>query len=63
MTIAYIVTGGLGNYGGGSYPTATEIAAAVLAAATTTPIAANMKQVNSQSIDGSGTTSDPWGPA
>lgn len=29
MSIAYLITGGLGDYGGGSYPTAEQIAAAV----------------------------------
>lgn len=37
--------------------------AGVLAAATTTPIAANVKKVNGTTVDGSGTTNDPWGPA
>lgn len=37
--------------------------AGVLAAATTTPIAANVKKVNDTTVDGSGTTNDPWGPA
>lgn len=37
--------------------------AGVLSAATATPIAANIKQVNSLAVDGAGTESDPWGPA
>lgn len=44
-------------------PSAASTATAVLSAATTTPIAANIKQVNSLSVDGSGTEADPWGPA
>ena len=48
---------------GGSGPTAAEIAAAVLAAATLTPLWANIKQVNSQAISGAGTVGNEWGPA
>lgn len=43
-------------------PSATTTASATLAAAATTPIAANIKQVNSLAVDGAGTESDPWGP-
>lgn len=42
--------------------TADAIAVAVLAAAQSTPIHSNIKQVNSLDVDGSGTTGDPWGP-
>lgn len=38
------------------------IAAAVLSAAQTTPIQANIKKVNDITVTGSGTTPDPWGP-
>ena len=41
----------------------TEIAAAVLAAASAAPIAADVKAVNAVTIDGAGTSGDPWGPA
>lgn len=47
---------------GGSGPSAADIAAAILAAAMATPIWANIQQVNTHSIDGSGTAIDPWGP-
>ena len=43
-------------------PTAMENAAAVLAAAQATPIHANLRQVNSVAVSGSGTQNDPWGP-
>jgi hypothetical protein len=43
-------------------PSASTIAAAVLAAAAATPIASNIKQVNDIDITGSGTQSQPWGP-
>lgn len=39
-----------------------SLPAAILSAATTAPIAANVKQVNSIAIDGTGTEADPWGP-
>lgn len=39
-----------------------EISAGVLSAATSTPIAANIEQVNGQTITGTGTAVDPWGP-
>lgn len=42
--------------------TADAIAVAVLAAAQSTPIHSNIKQVNSIDVDGSGTAGDPWGP-
>lgn len=48
--------------GGGTAPTAEEVADAILAAAQATPIHSNIKQVNDTAIDGSGTESDPWGP-
>jgi hypothetical protein len=48
--------------GGGIGPTAGEIAAEVLAAATADPIAANIKEVNSIPVDGAGTEADPFGP-
>jgi hypothetical protein len=40
----------------------TDIATAVLSAASAAPIASNIKQVNSLTVDGTGTDSDPWGP-
>ncbi len=39
------------------------VPAAVLAAAASAPIAANIKKVNDTTVAGSGTTLDPWGPA
>jgi hypothetical protein len=48
---------------GSTGPTASEIAAAILAAATATPIASNTKQVNNVTITGTGTTLDPVRPA
>lgn len=40
----------------------TQVPAAVLTAAMADPIHANVKEVNSLTVDGSGTSSDPWGP-
>jgi len=47
---------------GVSGPTAGEIAAAILAAAQITPIHSDMRKVNNQTVDGTGTDGDPWGP-
>lgn len=47
---------------GSTGPTAIEIAAAVLAAASVTPITSNMKQINGVVVDGTGVTGDEWGP-
>ena len=38
------------------------VAGDVLVAATAAPIAADIKQVNSLTVAGSGTLADPWGP-
>ena len=43
-------------------PDAAATATAVLSAATTTPIAADVKKVNGYTISGAGTAGDPWGP-
>jgi len=43
-------------------PTSAAIAAAVLNAATATPIASNVEQVNAITIRGTGTDLDPWNP-
>lgn len=43
-------------------PDAATIAAAVLAAAATTPIQSDIRKVNNVTVDGTGTPSDPWGP-
>lgn len=43
-------------------PTVSTVAAAVLSAATATPIAADIKKVNAVSVDGAGTSGDPFGP-
>lgn len=50
--------------GGGTCPTAGEIAAAVLAAMNAAPPAVNVKEVNDVALAGSGVPStDPWRPA
>jgi hypothetical protein len=51
------------NAGGGSGPSASDIAAAVLAALQATTIPANMVLINGQGLSGSGTEASPWGPA
>ena len=43
-------------------PTASQNAAAVLTAAQTSPIHADVRKVNNYAVDGTGTPSDPWGP-
>ena len=40
----------------------TDIASAVLSAASSAPIAANIKKVADTTVTGSGTSGDPWGP-
>ena len=50
------------NAGIAAIPDAATNAAAVLTAATTTPIAADVKKVVGYTIDGAGTEADPWGP-
>jgi hypothetical protein len=47
---------------GGSVPTAAQNAAAVLAAATATPIHADIRKVNAVTVGGAGTEADPFGP-
>lgn len=47
---------------GGSVPTAEQNAAAVLAAAQTTPIQADIRKVNNYTVNGQGTPANPWGP-
>ena len=47
---------------GGSGPSAADIAAAVLALAQITPIHSDVRKVNGQTISGSGSEADPWGP-
>jgi hypothetical protein len=47
---------------GGSVPTAAQNAAAVLAAAQSTPIHADIRKVNAITVDGAGTEADPFGP-
>ena len=49
--------------GGGSYPTAESIAAAVLAALQATTIPVNVTQVNHVTLQGSGIPADPMRPA
>ena len=49
--------------GGGTYPTAESIAAAVLAALQATPIPANTVMVNHVPLQGSGIPADPMRPA
>ncbi|MCA9333659.1 hypothetical protein KC963_01295 [Candidatus Saccharibacteria bacterium] len=48
---------------GGSCPSAVQIAAAVLAAAQTTPIHSRVKIINDTVLDGAGTPADPMRPA
>jgi hypothetical protein len=43
-------------------PTAAEITTDVLAGASSTPIAADVKKINSVTVTGVGTIVDPWGP-
>lgn len=45
-----------------SLPDSTTTAAAVLSAAVTTPIQADVRKVNDYEISGAGTETDPWGP-
>jgi len=47
---------------GGSGPSAADIAAQVLAVLMATTIPVDMRKVKGQSISGSGSESDPWGP-
>lgn len=56
-TSAGVITGDISQV-----PTAAQNAAAVLAAAATTPIQADVKRVNGISIYGTGTEENPWGP-
>lgn len=48
--------------GSGGGATASEVAAAVLAALQATTIPVNIKKVNDLVVDGTGTELDPWGP-
>lgn len=48
---------------GGSGPSAESIAAAILAAAQSTPIWSHLKQVNGVTIGGTGSSGSPWGPS
>lgn len=45
-----------------SPPTAAQVATAILDAAQATPIHADARAIKGQTINGSGTASDPWGP-
>lgn len=47
---------------GGSGPSAGDIASAVLAALNATTIPVDMRKVKGQTIAGSGSEADPWGP-
>ncbi len=49
--------------GGGSAPTAAEIAAEVLAVLQATAIPVDVQQVRGQELVGTGAEGDPWGPA
>ena len=48
--------------GGGTYPTAESIAAAVVSALQGTTISVNIKQVNDVTVQGAGTKLNPWQP-
>ena len=50
------------NAGIAAIPNAATNAAAVVAAATATPLAANIKQVNDVTVDGTGAAGNEWGP-
>jgi hypothetical protein len=56
QAIGYTISGG-----GGSSPE--QNATAVLAAMNISPPDVNVKKVNGYTIDGAGSTNDPWGPA
>jgi hypothetical protein len=43
-------------------PSAVAVATAVLSAATTTPIAANIEKIKNITVNGDGTPGSPWGP-
>lgn len=45
-----------------SLPDSTTTATAVLSAAATTPIQADIRKVNNYTVDGEGSESNPWGP-
>lgn len=47
---------------GGTAPTAEEVATAILNAAQTTPIHADIRKVKGQTVNGTGSEADPWGP-
>ena len=47
---------------GSTGPTAAEIAAEILAAASVTPIHSDVRKVNNIAVTGTGTSGDPWGP-
>ena len=55
IAIGYSTTGGSG-------PTAAEIAAELLSSLQATAIPVNLTKVRGQTIGGSGTAGDPWGP-
>lgn len=70
-TASFAITGALVPYAIGqmtgstvdtSILTVDAIAAGVLAAALTTPIAANIRKVNDTTVQGTGATGDEWGP-
>lgn len=48
--------------GGGTYPSAESIAAAVVSALQATTISVNIKQVNDVTVQGAGTKLNPWQP-
>jgi hypothetical protein len=48
---------------GSTGPSASDIAAAILAAAQVTPIHSDVKKVNGVAVTGTGTDLDPWGSA
>lgn len=56
-TASPVITGDISQV-----PTAAQNAAAVLAAAATTPIQADVKRVNGVVVDGVGSEENPWGP-
>lgn len=57
------MVGSTTDSGSGVVLTADAIATAVLAAAANSPISANIKRINSSSVQGTGVSGDEWGPA
>lgn len=59
---AFATVAGDGSGGGSSGPTASEIAAAVLATLQANTIPVDIQTIRSQSLKGDGSEADPWNP-